>query len=52
MIVFGLVVGLVIFLLLLAYLYQREQRNEMVDDENYVEPEIVELEESEDGNVE
>lgn len=49
MIVFGLIIGLVVFLLLLAYFSQREQRNEMIDDENYIEPEIVELEKSEES---
>jgi len=45
MIVFILIVGLIIFLLLLAYFYQRDQRKYMEDDENYVEPKIENYEE-------
>jgi len=40
MIVFILVIGLILFLLLLTYFHQREQRNNMEEDENYVEPKI------------
>lgn len=48
MIVFILVVSLISFLLILGYLWQREERKNMPDDENYVEPKI-ELEE--DGEI-
>lgn len=44
MIVFFLVLGLVVFLISLAYLWQKEERNNLPDDPNYVEP-IDEVEE-------
>jgi heme/copper-type cytochrome/quinol oxidase subunit 3 len=47
MIVFILIVALIFFLLFLGYFWQRHQRENMSDDENYVEPNIVEFEESE-----
>jgi hypothetical protein len=47
MIAFVLILGLVFFLLLLAYFWQKHQRENMTDDENWVEPNIVEFEESE-----
>lgn len=42
MIVFILVIGAITFLLALGYLWQREERKQMEDDENYVEPKIDE----------
>lgn len=43
--IFALVLGLIAFLLLVGYFWQRHERKNMPDDENYVEPEIVEFEE-------
>lgn len=48
MIVFILVVGLIAFLLILGYIWQKEERKNMPDDENYIEPKI---EYEEDGKV-
>jgi len=41
--VFILVLLLIVFLFVVNYLYQREQRKNMPDDPNYVEPEITEF---------
>jgi hypothetical protein len=46
MIVFFITLGLIIFLLLVSYFWQKEQRNSLPDDPNYVEPtEVAEEEE-------
>ncbi len=50
MIVFFLILGLIAFLLILAFAWQREQRNALPDEENYVEPKEV-SEEDEESTV-
>lgn len=47
MIVFILIVALIFFLLFLGYFWQKHQIENMPDDDNWVEPNIVEFEESE-----
>lgn len=45
MVIFFLIVGLIVFLLLVAYFWQKEEMKNLPDDPNYVEPKMAEEEE-------